>query len=165
MASGRREAHIGKNIQEDGMSVHVSERKKSNMDVQVKADELIKYTLEITANEKTFHPKFHILTDKMVDLAFDIGVNLWEANKVYVRKDTPNYEANRKLRRMLQDTAIRDCSVFHYYITLAKRVFHLTTKRTVFWTQLVETVRTLAIAWRDSDTRRYRNDKEIPKAA
>ena len=63
------------------MTVPASRRGKSRMEVFAKANELCSYTVEITANERTFKPEFAMLTARIVasilenQYTGDVGVN------------------------------------------------------------------------------------------
>ena len=69
------------------MTVPASRRGKSRMEVFAKANELCSYTVEITANERTFKPEFAMLTARIVDASVAIGQYLWSANNIKVVDD------------------------------------------------------------------------------
>lgn len=133
------------------MSVPVPLRKKSKLDVQVKAEDLAKYTIEITSNQRKFDPRYAVITERIVDTVLGIGMDIWEANNIRVGVNPQRYEE----RRDLQERAIRGCNLLLYLITLSKRVYHLTSKRVEYWTEKTVDVKDLIRKWRESDAKRY----------
>ena len=114
---------------------------------------LCKYTLQICSNEKIFVPKFqNSLTDDIVNKFKNIYLKIWRANNIRVGK---NEEEKYKKRKMLQEEAILDCIDFLALIQLAKGVFHLKTKRILYWGEQIIKVRESIKKWRDSDSKRY----------
>ena len=135
------------------MSVPKSQRGKSKLEVFEKATDLIVYTLRITSNKKVFDTHQAVVTNKIVDLALSVGQDIWDANGIRVNDDVERFER----RHRLQEDAIRECDVLLYYITIAKRVFHLSGKRVEYWGGLVREVKVLIRSWRDSDAKKYRH--------
>lgn len=133
------------------MTVPASRRGKSRMEIFAKANELCAYTVEITANAKTFDPAYSALTSRIVDASVAIGQYLWSANniKVVTRDDLDE-------RRALQRKARVKCNEMVFLIGVAKKVFHLRSKRVHHWAELVRSVMAMASAWSESDARRFR---------
>ena len=71
------------------MTVPASRRGKNRMEVFTKANELCAYTVEITANERTFKPEFAMLTARIVDASVAIGLDLWSASNIKDRAARP----------------------------------------------------------------------------
>ena len=69
------------------MSVPSGRRGESDLLVHQKADELAKYTLHITENEKVFDPRQAMLLGMITESAVNIGKCLWMANNIYVRDE------------------------------------------------------------------------------
>lgn len=111
-------------------------RSESKLEVFEKANELTVYTLQITTNRKVFAPRYDVLTKRIIDCAFGIGQDIWEANDIKVSSRDDLLE-----RRRLQQRALRQCDVLLYCITLAKRTFHLSGKRVKYWSGQVRTVK------------------------
>lgn len=133
------------------MSVPETKRQKGKLEVIVKALDLATYTIQITSNEKTFDPKYRFaVTDDLISHAKDIYLKSWTANNIRV-----NSEEAYKARKKLQDEAVVKCNAFLALLDVAKKVFHLDTKRVVYWGNKIIEVRTLLRAWRDSDKKRY----------
>lgn len=134
------------------MSVVEEKRRKGKLEVCIKALELASYTIQITANEKTFDPKFRAaVTDDLISHAKDIYLICWTANNIRVAS-----EEAYKERKRLQDKAVVKCNAFLGLLDIAKKVFHLDTKRVTYWGRKIVECRTLIKAWRDSDRTRYK---------
>ena len=134
------------------MSVPEEKRKPGKLEVIIKALDLATYTIQITANEKTFNPKYHAaVTDDLINHAKEIYLICWTANNIRVTSDNETY----KERKRLQDKAIVECTTFLGLLDIAKRVFHLETKRVTYWGNKIINCRKLIRAWRDSDKKRY----------
>lgn len=133
------------------MSVPVNQRSHGKLEACVKAHDLCCYTLQITANKNVFAAQYQeALTDRIITAAIDIHTFCWNANNVLV-KDSEDY----RLRREYQERAAAECNILLSLIEIAKRIFHLTTKRVVYWSQRTIETRNLIRAWRDSDHKRY----------
>lgn len=134
------------------MSVAEPQRAKGELEVSTKAKELAVYTLQITSNSKVFVPDFQTsLTNRIVDAALAIHVNVWSANNIRVRSK----EELRERRRLQEEAAIK-CNILLSLIQVAWKVFHLTAKRVAYWAEKTQSVRNLIRAWRDSDAARYK---------
>lgn len=134
------------------MSVVEEKRRKGKLEVIIKTLELANYTIQITANEKVFDPKFRVaVTDDLISHAKDIYLICWTANNIRVS----NEEAFRE-RLRLEDKAIVKCNTFLGLLDIAKKVFHLDTKRVTYWGNKIVECRKLIRAWRDSDRKRYK---------
>ncbi|MBR3163840.1 hypothetical protein IKF15_00825 [Candidatus Saccharibacteria bacterium] len=134
------------------MSVVEGARNKGKLEVIVKALDLADYTIKITANEKIFDPKFRAaITDDLVAHAKDIYLICWTANNIRVTTDIETY----KKRKELQDEAIVKCTVFLGMLDIAKKVFHLETRRVTYWGNKIINCRKLIRAWRNADKKRY----------
>lgn len=133
------------------MSVPVNARTENKLEVCVKAHDLCCYTLQITANDKTFVPDYQkSLTDKINALAIQIYTDVWTANNIMV-KTAEDYNE----RKMLQERAARSCNNLLALIDIAKKIFHLSSKRVFYWGGKAVETRNLIRAWRDSDRKRY----------
>ena len=134
------------------MSVVAEKRRKGKLEVIIKALDLTNYTIQITANEKTFDPKFRAaITDDLITHAKDIYLICWTANNIRVADEEAFNE-----RQRLQNLAVVKCNTFLGLLDIAKKVFHLETRRVTYWGNRVVECRTLIKAWRDSDRKRYK---------
>ena len=133
------------------MSVPVNQRSESKLEVCVQAHDLCCYTLQITSNKKNFPEEFqHSLTDKIVDTAIDNHTLVWSANNILV-----NSKEDYAARHRLQEQAAVKCNVLLSLLEVAKRVYHLSTKRVAYWSGKVVRTRELIRGWRDKDKQRY----------
>ena len=134
------------------LSVAEPLRHKGRLEVHVKAQFLATYTAQILKNEKIFDPNVDAaLIDRMKTCAFDIYVKSWQANKI--RAETN--QINRNMRYKLQEEAILTCDELHACIGIAKKLYHLRSKRMKYWSGLIIDVRQLLQAWKESDVSRY----------
>lgn len=133
------------------MTVPESRRGESGLTVHQKADELAKYTLHITENDKVFDPRQAMLIGMLTESAVTIGKDLWMANNIYVRD-----AEDLKQRLGLQDGAALRCNELLYLIRISGPVFHLRQRRVGHWSAMTAEVRKLARGWRDKDAARYK---------
>jgi len=133
------------------MSVPVNQRTHGKLEVCVKAHDLCCYTLQITANKKNFTQEFQeALTNRIVEAAIDIHTLCWSANNILV-----NSVDDLRERTMYQEKAAIKCNILLSLIEVAKRIFHLSTKRVTYWAGKTIETRNLIRAWRESDLKRY----------
>ena len=138
------------------MSVPVGERDEGKFTLAVKAEYLARYTIEITANENVFLPEYRrAVTDDIISTAKNIYLEIREANDVTVRVGTVFHLEDFRERNRLQRKALRDCKRLLYLIDLAHRVFHLSTKRVKYWSQIVKNVKDRVHGWIDDDMKRF----------
>jgi len=138
------------------MSVPVGERDEGKFTLAVKAEYLARYTIEITANENVFLPEYRrAVTDDIISTAKNIYLGIREANDVTVRVGTVFHLEDFRERNRLQRKALRDCKRLLYLIDLAHRVFHLSTKRVKYWSQIVKNVKDRVYGWIDDDMKRF----------
>ena len=113
--------------------------------------DMVTYTMKITSNKKVFLPEFDVVTERIVNTALSIFDCAWGANNIRVSKNPYRWLK----RRDLQETAIIQCDNLQGQITLAKRVFHLKTKRMNFWNDSIEKCHGMLMRWRVGDCKRY----------
>lgn len=134
------------------MSVPVNKRSQGKLEVCVQALDLCCYTLHIAKNKNVFTAEYQdSLTNKIIDTAIDIHSNVWGANNVLV-KTADDY----RIRRRMQDEAANKCNLLLSFIDIAKPIFHLTTKREIYWSKKVIRTRNLIRAWKSADYERYK---------
>ena len=133
------------------MSVPVNQRTHGKLEACVKARELACYTLQITKNKKVFTEDYQeAITDKIISTALNIHCFAWTANNIVVN----SYEDLQE-RLSYQKQAIVQCNVLLSLIDIAKPLFHLASKRVIFWGKSTIETRSLLRAWRNSDYKRY----------
>ncbi len=138
------------------MSVPEGARDDNRFTLPIKAEELASHTLKITRNEKIFLPEYQKdLTDKLIDCALESYLLIREANDIHVKEnDSVNYDALAK-RNALQEETLRYLKRMLPLIDLARRVFHLSTRKVKFWSKMVIEVRERTKGWMEDDMRRY----------
>lgn len=134
------------------MSVPVNQRTQGELEVNVKARTLCVYTLKITANEKHFPVEQKAFTEKIRTASIDIYTLCWEANNIRV-----DGRMDRYLRRIaLQETAADKCNTLCALIEIAKSLFHLSSKRCIYWIDQTVKLRAMIRAWANSDLKRLK---------
>ncbi len=137
------------------MSVPVNQRTHGKLEACVKAHDLCCYTLQITANKKIFMTQYQeALTNRIIEAAVTIHTLCWSANNIKVDSE---YDYNERIR--YQDKAAIQCNVLLSLIEIAKKIFHLETRRVTYWSGLVIDTRNLIRGWRSSDKKRYADFK------
>lgn len=133
------------------MSVPVNQRGQGKLEVCTKARDLAVYTIQITKNKKVFSEEYQeAITDDIIRTAVSIHMLVWTANNILV-----DSSGDLEERIALQEQASRQCNVLLSLIDIAKPLFHLDTRRVMYWGQKVVDVRNLIRAWRASDIKRY----------
>ena len=136
------------------MSVPVNERTHGKLEAYTKAYELCTYTLKITKNKKIFTEEYQeTLTDKINETALEIFMLCGSANEEPVRSagDFQHFQN----RVQFQQMAWVRCGDLKRLILLAKPIFHLASKRVVYWTTLTADTRNLIKGWMDADIKRF----------
>lgn len=134
------------------MSVPVPKRKAGELDVNTLARALCVYTLRITANPKTFPPDQASYTELMRRCAIQIHTLCWRANNIKVAGNQQRYEA----RITAQDRVADLCNDLYAMIEVAKPLYHLSSKRTIYWQNQVVNVRNHIRGWHDADVKRLK---------
>ncbi|MCD7864048.1 MAG: hypothetical protein LUG61_11235 [Lachnospiraceae bacterium] len=139
------------------MSVPENERGDRKMQVFVKANDLVNYTIRICCNKKVFLPEYqNALTNDIIRTAKDIFIFAWEANEIRVTDNQGKVSQTKYVeRRRLQEISIRRCNDLLALMQMAKRLFHLKARRIKYWGRRTTEARELLVKWRDADTRRY----------
>ena len=134
-------------------SVRTWERKESDIDLFVLAQEFTVHILKITRNEKIFKPEYKTeITDKLVKLAIDIHNNLWKAN---------HYKLGSEERRRLQHLAVENCIDFLATWNLGIRAFHLRHNKTNFVVSKVIAIKDTTKKWINNDIDRLKQPDNI----
>ena len=104
------------------MTVPVGKRGENTLEVWLKAVELAKYTMEITANTKSFPGRYRPMTDRINAAAIEAAGDLWKANKVFVGQGCD--PRAREDRRFLQNRAINHLDDLLFLIDLSGKLLH-----------------------------------------
>ena len=115
------------------------------MQVVLKAIDLIEHTLRITSNINHYPKKYrHSLVDRMQLKSMDIYESLHEANR-------KNLRTCRAKRQELQTDAITYCDQLLIYIELSHKLNLITANSMEYWSKQVKDIKHMAIAWRTKE--------------
>ena len=140
------------------MSVPVSKRNENQtLKTLLLAMDLAYYTIKICCNENVFLPKYrNAVTDDLIRLAKDIYINCRTANGIRVTT-----QDDLDLRTGYQLRAKADCDTLIAELDIAKRVFHLSGRRILYWAGKTMECREYIVRWRESDVRRFKKRSGI----
>lgn len=140
------------------MSVPVSKRNENQtLKTLLLAMDLAYYTIKICCNENVFSPKYkNAVTDDLIRLAKDIYINLRTANGIKVET-----VEDLKLRSGYQLRAEADCDTLIAELDIAKHIFHLSSRRVVYWAGKTMECREYIMRWRESDVKRFKERSNI----
>lgn len=140
------------------MSVPVSQRKESKLEVLIKALAVANYTNGILANRKKFPEEYdHVLGDDLKRAGQGIYRYCRQANNLRAIKPVSQKidpEA-REARYRLQTKALENCNELLVLIDMAYGTYHLSSKRVEYWSRLTRDARELIRKWRAADVKRY----------
>ena len=133
--------------------VRQDQRTESRFKLCDKALDLATYTIDITHNEKIFDPKYQKITDEIVYYTTVIYHSTRVANDINVKQgETRKAEARTKL----QYDALDCIEPLKSDIMIAKRLFHLKTKRVCYWTKQVDIIKDMLTGWIQADKEKYK---------
>lgn len=136
------------------MSVVAGKRGTGDLTVITKANALVDYTLQICTNEKNFPKRYRwCLTNRIIDITYEICDLIIHANAVYVRPEDDSLTR----RISYQTRALELTEVLLNQIDRAYRRFSLETRRVEHWTSLIEEIQRLLRGWRKADKERYKS--------
>lgn len=135
------------------MSVPGPLRKKSPFETQMKVDEMAQHTITIISNEKVFDPKYHVMTDRIMDTVLDISEGVYEANEIKVRNNPKRWER----RRDLQERALGKFDRLHTLARISRSLYHLRGKKYSAWVDKICTAETSVDNWAKSDKKRFKH--------
>ena len=149
-----------------------NQHKPNDFTPVVKALELANYVLQITANNKWFPDcsidrkknndgsitqivvyRIDSMTNIVREEARRIFLLVHTANEINLKRQ-PKRKAER-LRKQVEATAL--CDDLLADIQLCQKHFHLTSKRTKYWGELVINLRSAIERWHESDKDRYKD--------
>lgn len=134
------------------MSVPLPMRKPGELELNVKTKDLCVYTLQITANEKIFKEDYKSFTELIRNTALQIHTLCWRANNIVVMGDPYRY----RNRLQAQEDAADLCNDMYAMVEIAKPLFHLRSKRVIYWQDKIIGVRNYIRRWHDSDCKRLK---------
>lgn len=132
------------------MSTVVSKRRLNNCDAALKANALIRYTLEISSNEKYFKSCYKALTDDIIHTSEAIFTKIWEAFNIRIKT-----LEDAQWRCKLQTEAILLCKNMLALINIGYSIYHLRGNRVEYWGRLVLDTRDSVIRWKNNDIKKY----------
>ena len=136
------------------MSVPVSKRGESELEVITHANKLAAHTIKVCSNEKYFPKKYRwCVTAKIVDTAIEIVKLLNIANSIYVT-DKGTYE----MRNKFQAKALAETYALTNLMQIGYELFKVDSQKIDYWTGLIIKERTLIRAWKKKDTERYKKE-------
>ena len=134
------------------MSVPAPKRGVGELDVNTKALQMTVHTFRNLQNEKYFPKDQEVFINEMRQCALDIQRLCWMANNIKVDDIQSRYE-----RRLdLQDRAAEKCNDMVMLIETAKKLFHLTWRKTAYWIKQYTALRSQIVAWHNSDVKRLK---------
>lgn len=95
------------------------------------------------------------LISKLRDSANQIFINSWKANNIRVGKS----KEYKEMRLEYQKNALLACAELKAYISLAKRLCHLKSKRIIYWNGKVTAIQKELALWHNKDKERYKGVK------
>ena len=141
------------------MSTVVSKRRLNSCESALKANSLIRYTLEVTSNEKYFKPCYKALTDDIIHTSEAIFTKIWEAFNIRI----DSYQ-DAKWRYRLQTEAILLCKNLLALLNIGYSIYHLRGNRVEYWTGLILDTRQSIAKWRTSDYNKYSGYEDYNKS-
>ena len=114
--------------------------------------DLCDYTLQITSNEKHFPKRYRWnITNRILQITFDIDDHLIYANSVYVRPE----DGSLLRRQTHQLEALELTNVLLRNIDRAYRRLGIDSDRIEFWTGQIKELQRLIRGWYRKDKERY----------
>ena len=145
------------------MAIPKSKRTTTPLSVLVEADTLACYTILICTDESRFPKRYRwCLTQQIIESAVQAKIHIAKANSVYV-----NDRESAALRRTYQQNAIADIAALSAAMDTAFKLFsglrHIDTSdkqkkciNIATWTAQLDKVKSLLLAWKKSDTEKYK---------
>lgn len=135
------------------MSQPKPSRNEGQLEVNTMALQLCLHTLKITDNTNVFPPDHHQdIVLKVRRLAVDIDLACWRANNIKVGKSQRLYNDRMETERKAGDM----CNDLNRLIRICKPLFHLSGRKTAYWSKLTVELRNKIRAWYQSDEERLK---------
>ena len=134
------------------MSVVAGKRGEGELKVITVSGDLCDYTLQITSNEKHFPKRYRWnITNRILQITFDIDDHLIYANSVYVRPE----DGSLLRRQTHQLEALELTNVLLRNIDRDYRRLGIDSDRIEFWTGQIKELQRLIRGWYRKDKERY----------
>ncbi len=143
------------------MSVPEGARGEGKFSLAMKAEELARYTIQITANKNVFLAEYQSsLTDDIVVQAKNAYLYIREANEIIPDPTSFEYARDRRDRQRLQKEAIKSLKRLVWLIDLAHHTFHLSRQRVKYWGGMAINIRERTYHWMKSDMQRFSDEEQ-----
>lgn len=119
----------------------------AELNVIVKATELMEYTFTVTSNRKRYPVKYIQLIKRIQNLSMDIYEYLFDANRLDI-----NTEKTARLR--LQTKVVSTCDKLSKFIEMSMKLNLIGSDSVNKWQGIVNDVKYMTIAWREKDKTR-----------
>lgn len=117
----------------------------------VKAEDLVKYTLNITNNINRYPKKTRFtIANRIQNKSLDIYECILEANEIY-----PRTHDEKKERNKLQTKALTYCKELFFFIELSMELGYIDDDSCEYWGNLVSDVKNMTAAWVKQDRERF----------
>ena len=135
------------------MSVPQYKRGEGKFNVLVEANLLAVHSIQIVSNPNTFDQKYHsAMGNDLIETSKDIFISAYTGNEIKVENKG---QALERLR--LIEHSILYCDRLLALIQLAKKLYHLDSKRVKFWGEKTLSVKESLKKWYQSECKRYRD--------
>lgn len=133
------------------MSVPQFERGEGKFNVLVEANFLAVHSMQIVSNPNIFDLKYQsVMGNDLIETSKDIFISAYTANEIKVENKRQAVE-----RLKLIEHAIIYCDRLLALIQMAKKLYHLDSKRVKFWGGKTLSVKELLKKWYQSECKRY----------
>ena len=120
---------------------------EQQLDVIVKAGNLMEYSMRVTSNRKRYPVKYLQLIKRIQNKSIDIYEFLLEANRTQLH-------TSKAERLELQTKAITACDKLSRFIEMSLNLNIIGSDTSEHWQSQINDVKYMTIAWRDKDRRR-----------
>lgn len=116
----------------------------AELNVIVKATELMEYTFTITSNRKRYPVKYIQLIKRIQNLSMDIYEYLFDANRLDIN-------TGKTLRLRLQTKVISTCDKLSKFVEMSMKLNLIGSDLVDRWQGKIDDVKYMTIAWRGKD--------------
>lgn len=128
----------------------MNRRQRRELNVILKAKDLLRYTWEITNNSRNFPKKVRFtMTNRIQDKVISLYENLLRANEYDLR-----IQDEKMLRLKMQKDALILCKELLFFVELSLESGYISTKSCKFWTKAILDVKYMTAAWVKKDKAR-----------
>ena len=117
------------------------------MEVIVKANKLMEYTMTVTANRKRYPVKYIQLVNRIQNKSMDIYEFLFDANRLSI-------VSSKTERLELQTKAIAECDKLSCFVEMSMGLNIIGSNTVANWQKQINDIKYMTIAWREKDKKR-----------